>query len=91
MCSASGFVLHSLILGKFSSYGMSLPFSGIFLSAFTAVFGVPQNSASEPLSFNAYIKDLRSEITYCNSLLFADDTKIFLRITAHVCSQVQSV
>jgi len=50
---------------------------------FRASSGVPQGSHLGPLLFNIFINTMCSAISSCRLLLFADDSKIFLRITTN--------
>eukprot|EP00102_Acyrthosiphon_pisum_P024314 XP_016661524.1 PREDICTED: RNA-directed DNA polymerase from mobile element jockey-like [Acyrthosiphon pisum] len=50
---------------------------------FRASSGVPQGSHLSPLLFNIFINTMCSAISSCRLLLFADDSKIFLRITTN--------
>lgn len=73
------------LLQWFSSYlqGRSLQvrFNSTLSREFLATSGVPQGSILGPVLFNIYINDL-TDVLHCNSLLFADDLKLFAEVSS---------
>jgi Reverse transcriptase (RNA-dependent DNA polymerase) len=60
-------------------------------SLFTSLSGVPQGSALAPLLFNVFVDSVSRVVHYSKLLLYADDLKLYHRITsADDCLQLQT-
>lgn len=89
----SGFGFSPLLLSFFESYfrnRIQVVYYNDYKSApFSATSGVPQGSNLGPLLFLMFVNDLPDRLD-CNTLLFADDVKLFLRIrTLDDCTHLQ--
>lgn len=69
----------AVVVGGFCSDYVSIP------------SGVPQGSILGPLLYSSYLYDIGSCVKHARYLMYADDTKIFMRIQNQSdCSQLQS-
>ena len=82
----SNFGFHSSALSFFASYlrdrQQYVRFKGKFSTAFPAPSGVPQGSKLGPLLFLLAINDICAVPLHSRLLLFADDLKLFCRISS---------
>ena len=53
------------------------PLSQNVSDSYPIEYGVPQSSCLGPLLFLVYCNDLSTNLTYCRSILFADDTTLY--------------
>ena len=53
--------------------------NGVYSNEVTMQFGVPQGYVRGPLLFLIYINDLHTEIKYCTTRHFADDTNLLIK------------
>lgn len=64
--------------------------NGHLSNAFTPTSGVPQGSHLGPLLFNLFINDIYENFKCCHILLFADDLKIYSRVSdLRDCQNIQ--
>lgn len=69
----------AVVLGGYRSNFVSIP------------TGVPQGSHLGPLFYNAYLYDIGSCFQSTKYLMYADDTKIFCKVTSEIdCQQMQN-
>ena len=54
--------------------------NGIQSGRINVTSGVRQGSHLGPLLFGIFVNDLAKNLKYCNSLIFADDTKLYMKI-----------
>lgn len=65
-----------------SNRSQTIVTNGYYSNTYLATSGVPQGSILGPLMFIIYINDICSCFKNCNFLLYADDLKIFKKITS---------
>lgn len=82
------------LLSWLESYLMNrqqyIKLQGKFSSALKVTSGIPQGSVIGPFLFNIFINDLPSKIQHCETLLYADDLKLYKPIkTIEDCAALQ--
>lgn len=84
--------VHGSLLRWFKSYLLNrsqfVAVNGYVSYMFLARSGVPQGSHLGPVLFSLFVNDLISQIKHCESLLYADDLKIYKRITGPADSKL---
>jgi retron-type reverse transcriptase len=87
LTKAFDIVPHNILLRKLSNFGLYSSHVDWFRSylfnrqSFVRISGVPQGSTLDPLLFNIFINDICDSIHNSQSLLFADDLKIYHSIS----------
>jgi len=86
------FGIHNPLLSWFSSYlddrSQQVKINGFLSDIYLVPSGVPQGGHLSLLLFSIFLLDLSNCFKFCNYLLFADDLKIFAKVSSEILNHL---